>query len=275
MHDLDTHKENTWCSGCGNFGILTAVKKAIITLNSNGTSLADIVMTSGIGCHGKIFDYLAISGIYGLHGRGIATATGVKLANPKLHLISFGGDGDSLGEGLEHTLFAAKRNMDITFILHNNGNYGLTTGQFSPLSYQGFKGLSTPHGSIERPFRPIPLLMEAGASFVARGYSAKIDHLSDIIIQAVQHKGFSFIEVMQPCVSYNNTYAELNQKVKLLEAIPESIPQAIDLATDEDSVFLGVFHQQMSPVYHEQLFGDISPLQERLNPEQRMNLIKM
>ncbi|GAB1467729.1 thiamine pyrophosphate-dependent enzyme [Candidatus Cloacimonadota bacterium] len=274
MHDLDTHKENTWCIGCGNFGILKAVQKAIITINNNGTSLADIVMTSGIGCHGKIFDYLAISGIYGLHGRGIATATGVKLANPKLKVISFGGDGDSLGEGLEHTLFAAKRNMDITFILHNNGNYGLTTGQYSPLSYQGFKGLSTPNGSIERPFRAIPLLIEAGATFVARGYSAKIDHLADLIVQATQHKGFAFIEVMQPCVSYNNTYAELNHNVKLLEAIPASIPQAIELATDATNVFLGIFHQQLNPAYHELLLGDVSPLQVRLSQEQRRQLIK-
>ncbi|MCD8480962.1 MAG: thiamine pyrophosphate-dependent enzyme [Candidatus Cloacimonetes bacterium] len=159
-------------------------------MHDEGLALADIAITCGIGCHGKIFDYLNLSGVYGLHGRALATAQGIKLANPKLHVISFGGDGDSLGEGLEHTLFAAKRNIDITLILHNNGTYGLTTGQASPLSYTGYKGLSTPLGNVENPFNPITLLMEAGASFVARAYSAKIDHLSGLIQQAVRHKAF-------------------------------------------------------------------------------------
>ncbi|MDZ4181659.1 MAG: thiamine pyrophosphate-dependent enzyme, partial [Candidatus Cloacimonadaceae bacterium] len=171
MRDLDTKKANTWCSGCGNFGIINAVKKAVVSLDEQGIGVDDIAITAGIGCHGKIFDYLSLSGIYGLHGRAVATAQGIKLANPALKVISFGGDGDSLGEGLEHTLFAAKRNMDITLILHNNGTYGLTTGQFSPLSNPGYKGLSTPFGSIEKPFDPVPLLIEAGATFVARAYS--------------------------------------------------------------------------------------------------------
>jgi 2-oxoglutarate ferredoxin oxidoreductase subunit beta len=273
MRDLNTISENTWCTGCGNFGILNAVKKSITTLVDEGTSLADIVITCGIGCHGKVFDYLALSGVYGLHGRGVAVAQGIKLANPKLQVISFGGDGDSLGEGLEHTLFAAKRNMDITLILHNNGNYGLTTGQFSPLSKTGFAGLSTPHGSIERPFRAIPLLIEAGASFVARGYSAKIDHLSQLIVQAVKHKGFSFVEVMQPCVSYNNTYADLNHKVKLLEIIPSHINQAIELASDPDNVYLGVFKQVQLPVYHESLYGNSQPLSDRFAFAKRRELL--
>jgi 2-oxoglutarate ferredoxin oxidoreductase subunit beta len=273
MRDLSTHKENTWCSGCGNFGILNAVQKAVTVLHTNGIALADIVITSGIGCHGKIFDYLALSGIYGLHGRGTATASGIKLANPKLKVISFGGDGDSLGEGLEHTLFAAKRNMDITLILHNNGTYGLTTGQFSPLSEHGYKGLSTPAGSIERPFRAIPLLLEAGASFTARGFSAKPDHLSDLIVQAVNHKGFSFIEVMQPCVSYNNSYTELNHKVKLLEAIPVSMSQAVELATNETYVYLGVFSKTVRAVYHEELYDDLVPLQDRLSHAERELLL--
>ncbi len=275
MRDLGTNKENTWCTGCGNFGILNAVKKAISNLHDAGLPLADIAITCGIGCHGKIFDYLALSGVYGLHGRGTATASGIKLANPKLKVISFGGDGDSLGEGLEHTLFAAKRNMDITLILHNNGTYGLTTGQFSPLSEHGYKGLSTPGGSIERPFRAIPLLLEAGATFTARGFSAKPDHLADLIVQAVNHKGFSFIEVMQPCVSYNNNYTELNQKIKLLEAIPGSISQAVELAGNLDSVYLGVFSKTQSPVYHEELYQDGNPLQARLSQQQRRQLLEI
>lgn len=273
MRDLGTGKENTWCVGCGNFGILNAVKKAIPVLIEDGISLQDIAITCGIGCHGKIFDYLALSGVYGLHGRAVATASGIKLANPKLHVVSFGGDGDSLGEGLEHTLFAAKRNMDITLILHNNGTYGLTTGQFSPLSNHGYKGLSTPFGSIETPFRPIPLLLEAGATFLARGFSAKPDHLAELIVKAVRHKGFSFIEVMQPCVSYNNNYAVLNDKAKFLEAIPQNRSIAYELATDPDYVYLGTFLQTSKPCYHEELYGESTPLAERFNNLQRQELI--
>jgi len=273
MRDLGTGKENTWCTGCGNFGILNAFKKALTAMVDEGKKLSDIVITCGIGCHGKIFDYLALSGIYGLHGRGTATAQGIKLANPQLKVISFGGDGDSLGEGLEHTLFAAKRNMDITLILHNNGNYGLTTGQFSPLSEPGYKGLSTPSGSIERPFRAIPLLLEAGASFVARGFSANPEHLAALIKAGIEHKGFSFIEVMQPCVSYNNNYSYLNQHVKLLEIIPSSSMQAIELANDPEHVYLGIFARQNLPVYHEQLFGEAVPVRDSLSSQARREII--
>ncbi len=265
MRDLGTAKENTWCTGCGNFGILNAFKKAVGSLVEEGTKLSDIAITCGIGCHGKIFDYLSLSGIYGLHGRGTATAQGLKLANPNLTVISFGGDGDSLGEGLEHTLFAAKRNMDITLILHNNGSYGLTTGQFSPLSEPGYKGLSTPSGSIERPFRAVPLLLEAGASFVARGFSANPEQLAGLIKAAVNHKGFSFIEVMQPCVSYNNNYSYLNQHIKQMEIIPSSNSQAVDLATDPEHVYLGIFAQKSLPVYHEELYGQANPVQDRMD----------
>lgn len=259
MRKLNTAKENTWCVGCGNFGILAATKKAITALYDDGMKLSDFVITCGIGCHGKIFDYLNISGVYGLHGRALATAQGIKLANPNLHVLSFGGDGDSLGEGLEHTLFAAKRNMDITLILHNNGNYGLTTGQASPLSNTGFKGLSTPMGNIEAPFSPVTLLAEAGATFIARGYSAKIDHLSEMILLGIKHKGFSFIEVLQPCVSYNNTYQLYNDNCVMLNGIPPDDFELIKLAKDASAHYLGIFKQIDRPVYHESLYGATIP----------------
>lgn len=269
MRDLNTSKANTWCPGCGNFGILSAFKKSIAELHKDGLSLDDIAITCGIGCHGKIFDYLNLSGMYCLHGRALATAQGIKLANPNLKVICFGGDGDSLGEGLEHTLFAAKRNMDITLILHNNGTYGLTTGQFSPLSSKGYHGLSTPKGSIETPFRAIPLLMEAGASFLARSYTARPEHLSAVICKAVAHKGFSFVEVLQPCVSYNNTYQYYNRVVKELEIIPQRPDQAHKLATDTEAVYLGVFVQETRPVYHEELYGPMNPYADRISANER------
>ncbi|MEF3693972.1 MAG: thiamine pyrophosphate-dependent enzyme [Candidatus Cloacimonadota bacterium] len=274
MRNLDTGKANTWCPACGNFGILNAVKLAFNQLFESGLSPAKLAITCGIGCHGKIFDYLNISGIYGLHGRAVATATGIKLANPELTVVSFGGDGDSLGEGLEHTLFAAKRNLDMTLILHNNGNYGLTTGQFSPLSPLGFRGLSSPQGSVEEPFQAIPLLLISGASFVARAYSANPKQLAAIINQAVQHKGFSFIEVLQPCVSYNNTYSYYNQRIKELQNQPANMMEAIGLASDTDTIWTGIYHQVDKPSFHEATAGLANPAKDRLDQDSRLKLLK-
>lgn len=273
MIDLNTGKDNSWCPGCGNFGILNAFKGTINDLVNDGTPLANIAITCGIGCHGKIFDYLKLSGIYGLHGRAVATATGIKLANPELTVISFGGDGDSLGEGLEHTLFAAKRNMDLTLILHNNGNYGLTTGQFSPLSQPGYKGLSSPQGNIEKPFSPIALLIEAGATLVARSYSANPVHLRETLAKAIRHKGFSFVEVLQPCVSYNNTYDYYNQRVKPLDDQPRDIYDAMRLSKETEPVYIGVYHQVSEPVYHELLPGAPIPVRDRMTIPERLEII--
>jgi Pyruvate:ferredoxin oxidoreductase and related 2-oxoacid:ferredoxin oxidoreductases, beta subunit len=137
MEDLKTYAENTWCPGCGNFGILNAIRNAIPILEEKGIKRENIVITAGIGCHAKIFDYLNLSGFYGLHGRNCSNSEGIKIANPDLKVINFSGDGNGLGEGLAHTIFAAKRNQDMTFILHNNSVYALTTGQFSPLTEKG------------------------------------------------------------------------------------------------------------------------------------------
>ncbi|HPS38240.1 MAG TPA: thiamine pyrophosphate-dependent enzyme [Candidatus Cloacimonadota bacterium] len=274
MIDLNTGKENSWCPGCGNFGILNSIKAAITDLVEKGTPKANIAITCGIGCHGKIFDYLKLSGIYGLHGRALATATGIKLANPELTVISFGGDGDSLGEGLEHTLFAAKRNMDITLILHNNGNYGLTTGQFSPLSPLGYRGLSAPGGNIERPFSPISLLLEAGATFAARSYTTNPRHLREVLVAAIEHRGFSFVEVLQPCISYNNTYQYYNERVRIMESTPTDIYEAMRLSRMDNPVWLGTFLQKSDPCYHEQLAGVATPVKDRMDQEQRLQLLK-
>src|SRR3989304_6805502 len=146
--NLNTTALNTWCPGCGNFAILNAIKAVLKSLVEDGVLKEDIVIVSGIGCHGKIVDYINVNSFNSLHGRGVATSEGIKLGNPKLKVICFSGDGDAYGEGLEHIAFAAKRNVDITVIVHNNRVYGLTTGQFSPTSPTGYKGRSTPYGTI-------------------------------------------------------------------------------------------------------------------------------
>ncbi|MFX1525451.1 MAG: thiamine pyrophosphate-dependent enzyme, partial [Promethearchaeota archaeon] len=146
----------------------------------------------------------------------ILNLEGIKIANPDLKVINFSGDANGLAEGLAHTMFVAKRNQDITFILHNNSVYALTTGQFSPLSEKGWKGPSTPGGSYEKPFNPISLMIEAGATFVARGFAGDTKHLTDLMLQGVKHQGFVFIEVLQPAVPYHK-WEEYREQVEYLE----------------------------------------------------------
>lgn len=273
MEDLGTYAENTWCPGCGNFGILNAFKAAVKELENRGIGKDEIIISAGIGCHAKIFDYLNLSGLYSLHGRSMATIQGIKLANPNLKVITFTGDGDAYGEGLEHMIFASKRNSDITVIVHNNGAYSLTTGQYTPVSEKGFKGPSTPRGSIEDPLNPLALLLEAGATFVARGYSGKVQHLTDLIVQAVEHEGFSFIDVLQPCVSYNNTYKKYNALVEILEEKPSTFEEAISLTKRTDKIPIGIIYQIEKPIFHKQLYGDWNPVLNHLSRKDRIERI--
>src|SRR5512136_1915352 len=197
--DLASYAKNTWCSGCGNFSIVSAMRNVLAQLDQEGTPIENVVLVSGIGCHAKIVDYMNVNSFYSIHGRTLPVATAIKLANPDLKVICFSGDGDSLAEGLDHLIFAAKRNIDITLILHNNRVYGLTTGQYTPTSPKGFKGKSTPFGTQELPMNPAELMLASGATFIGRGYSHGIDLLKKLIKEAIMHKGFSFMEVLQVC----------------------------------------------------------------------------
>jgi len=273
LGEFKTYAEITWCPGCGNFGIFNAVRNAIPILEKKGIKRENLVMTAGIGCHAKIFDYLNISGFYSLHGREIATASGFKISNPNLKVLTFSGDGSGLGEGLSHTLFAAKRNMDITMILHNNGVYALTTGQFSPLTQEGWKGPSTPKGSFEIPFNPISLLIEVGATFVARGFAGDIKNLTDVIVQGVEHEGFSFIEVLQPAVPYHK-WIEYRERVEYLEKEPETYFEAIKAAKEKHKFTLGVFYRTQRSIYHRELYGDHNPITKSISKEVRLEKIR-
>lgn len=265
---FDTNIQNTWCPGCGNFSILQAFKRAINDLIEKGTPQENIVFTTGIGCHAKIFDYLNLNSFYGLHGRAVATAQGIKIGNPNLKVIAFSGDGDSYNEGLSHLIHAAKRNIDITVLIHDNRVFALTTGQFTATSPKGFQGKSTPKGSIEEPFNPLELMLASGATFIARAYSPKIDHLRELIVRGIEHRGFSFIEVLQPCISLFNTYQfyqehtyefqnnNLASKEEALKTIQEW-----DYKNGENSkIPIGLFYQIQKPTYEEELFKKPSPL---------------
>jgi 2-oxoglutarate ferredoxin oxidoreductase subunit beta len=275
MDTLGTTAENTWCPGCGNFGIVNALKKAIETLEKNGLKRSHVMISGGIGCHGKIFEYVSLNGLYSIHGRSMATVQGMKLGNPELKVVAFVGDGDAYGEGIAHMIFAAKRNADITVIVHNNGAYALTTGQFSPTSKKGFKGPSRPEGNVEDPLNPLSLLLEAGATFVARGYAGNIDHLADLIVQAVKHEGFSIIDVLQPSVVFNNTYKLYNELAEIVPKPAETFEEAVRLTKDmKERIPIGIFYRVEKPVFHKELMGDWNPVQNKMSREKRIQLIK-
>ncbi|RLJ70450.1 2-oxoglutarate ferredoxin oxidoreductase subunit beta [Hydrogenivirga caldilitoris] len=258
---LYTGAEITWCRLCGNFGLMSAFAWAVEEL-SESIPLEKFVVLSGIGCHGKIVDYINLNSFYSIHGRAPATATGIKLANPELYPVCFVGDGDIYAEGISHLLFAAKRNTDITVIVHDNRAYSLTTGQFTPTSPVIFRGKSTPEGPPEDPINPVALMLEAGATFVARGYAGYTDHLKEIIKQAILHKGFSFVDVLQPCVVFYNTYELYNRQVYKLESAghdPSSYEEAYRRAKEWDynredvRIPIGVFYKTDKPTYEERV----------------------
>lgn len=259
--ELETYAPNTWCPGCGNFGILTSIKKVLADLKEEGLDLSKVVLASGIGCHAKIVDYVNVNSFYSIHGRVPPPITGIKLANPDLVVIGHAGDGDAYGEGIEHLIFSAKRNINVTFIVHNNRVYGLTTGQFTPTSPAGFVGRSTPGGSPEDPLNPIELMLAAGAGFVARGFAGKPKHLQFLIKAGIKHQGFAFIDVLQPCFTFFNTYDLYNQKVY-------ELPDGEYDSSDRDAAFararewaygeaeripVGIFYQAERPTYDEKL----------------------
>ncbi len=273
MDNLTTYREVTWCPGCGNFGILNAFKKAVVMLEERGVPRSKVAISSGIGCHAKISQYIGMSSIHSIHGRSMATVQGIKLANPDLRVVTFVGDGDAMGEGISHLIFAAKRNADITVVLHNNGVYALTTGQFTPTSEKGLRGPSTPRGNLEEPLNPLVLVLDAGATFVARGYPVKLDHLAELMRDAILHPGFSLIEVLQPCVSFNNTYDKYKKLVTILEEEIADSDRAMLEAKRKDRLPLGVIYRTRRPVFQTELYGDWNPVANRMPREERIEKV--
>jgi 2-oxoglutarate ferredoxin oxidoreductase subunit beta len=205
-----------WCPGCGDFSVLAAIEK---TLTEMGLQPHQVVTISGIGCSSNLPGFINTYGMHTLHGRALAVATGVKMSNHELTVLVTGGDGDGFGIGGNHFLHTMRRNVDLTYIVMDNQIYGLTTGQTSPTSVVGMETKSTPEGNLENPINPIPLAMAGGATFVARGYSGKQSHLVEVLKQAIEHRGFSFVDVFSPCVTYNldNTYKWFRPRIKFLE----------------------------------------------------------
>ncbi len=253
LKDLNTPVPNTWCPGCGNFGILTAVKQAIVELVNEGfAEKRQFTLVSGIGCHAKIYDYININGFYSIHGRVLPTALGIKVSNPELIVLGFGGDGDTYAEGIAHFVHACRYNVDMTMIAHNNQVFALTTGQATPTTERGFKGKSTPLGTFEQPLNPIALAIVSGATFVAREFALDVQHLKETVKAAVKHKGFAFIDVLQPCVSYHNMAEFVRTHAYRLEDVghnPRDYSEALKKALEWDYEYkedaripLGIFY---------------------------------
>ena len=256
LDDLKTPKTNTWCPGCGNFGILMAFKKALVEL---GLQREETVMVSGIGCHGKIVNYVNVNGFHGIHGRVLPAAQGIKLANPNLTVVGFAGDADQYNEGWGHFAHAIRNNVDMTLIVHDNMVLGLTTGQATSTSQQGFKSKSTPFGVIPPMLNPVAHALVSNSSFVARGFSGDMFHLKKLMVAAIMHRGFAYVDVFQPCVSFNylNTYDWFSQRIYKLEDEGHDVTdrnKALEKAFEwGDRIPIGIFYNKERPTYQDSI----------------------
>lgn len=246
----------TWCPGCGDYGIWASLRQAIVDLQIPEEQL---VMVYGVGCSGNMADFNRVYGFHALHGRALANAVGIKLANHKLKVIVIAGDGDTYGEGMNHFLTTLRGNHDVTLIVHDNQVYGLTTGQSSPTTAKGVKTKSTPLGVLDTPVNPIALMLAENASFVARGYAGRIPHLTALMKKAILHEGFSVLDVFQPCVTFNklNTHQWFQTKIYDLEESGHNTSDRTAAWTKSfeiDQLPIGVFYENNDvPVYHKQL----------------------
>lgn len=240
----------SWCPGCGDFGIWKSLQGAFAKV---GIASDQGLVVYGIGCHGNMYDWMNMYGFIGLHGRTLPVAQGAKLANHNLPVVIVSGDGDALGEGGNHFIHAAKRNPDLTVILHDNQVYGLTTGQAAPTAKAGFKTKSTPEGVTDEPLSPLALAVTAGATFAARGFAGDLPGLTEIMAAAISHKGFSVVDVLQPCVTFDkvHTYQWYRQRLyKLADEgyVPNDRLKAIEKAAQwGDKIPLGIFYKEDKP----------------------------
>ena len=256
-NDYDVQRALNWCPGCGNYPMLSAMKTALSDL---GLAQHQFAIVWGIGQHGNGADFIKVTGFHGLHGRALPAATGLALVNPDLHVIVQSGDGDGYGLGMGHFVHSVRRNIDLTYIGHNNQIYGLTTGQASPTSNQGMRTPSTPTGVLEEPVNPLGVALAEGATFVARGFAGDPEHLTWLFKEAISHKGFALVDVFQPCVTFNkvNTYKWYSDRVYKLQDedyVPDDRTRAFELAEsvlhihnedppEESRIPIGIFYRE-------------------------------
>jgi 2-oxoglutarate ferredoxin oxidoreductase subunit beta len=255
LSDYQSQVPVAWCPGCGNFGILTAVKKALVALKLEPRK---VLFVSGIGQAPKLPHYTRGNVFNGLHGRSLPAATGAKIVNHELTVIVIDGDGGAYGEGGNHLLAAIRRNVDLTYLVHNNQVYGLTKGQASPTSDEGFVTKTTPLGAGQ-PMKPLAVAMASDISFLARGFAGDVDHLAGLIQAAIAHRGFSLVDILQPCVSFNrhNTYQWYRERVYKVEDEghdPADRAAALKKADEwGDRIPIGIIYRRERPTFEDGL----------------------
>lgn len=242
----------TWCPGCGHFSIMNGIQKAIIEL---GYEPHEFAIISGIGCSGKVSEYVRTNGFHTIHGRSIPVAQGVKMGNPDLKVIASGGDGDGYGIGLGHFVHASRRNIDISYIVMDNNIYGLTKGQTSPRSEHGFVTTTTKDGNKEYPVDPISTSIVNGATFVAQGFAGNIKQLVHIIERAIEHKGFSHVNIFSPCVTFNkiNTYEFYKDNLKVIDQPFKTRKEALAKISEENGLVTGILYEEKRQDFQEKL----------------------
>lgn len=259
--DYKSAVENTWCPGCGDFGVLSGLYQAFAKLQ---IPKKDLFLVSGIGCSGRLPVFVSTYSFHVVHGRSLPVALGAKIANPSLTVVVAGGDGDGYGIGGGHIPHVARRNSDLTYVVMNNGTYGLTKGQASPTSTKGQKTGTTPYGNYEEPLNPIAMALTYGASFVARTFSGKLQEMVDIFTRAIKHKGFAIIDVLSPCVTYNNTYKDWAAEVAPLPADYDRTNRmkAIEWAFRDDKIWTGIFYQVERQTFEEAVLANVGKAEQ-------------
>lgn len=265
--NLTYPKNPTWCPGCGNYAIWGALKKG---LRDSGIDPNKIVIVYDIGCSGNMADFNKYYGIHALHGRALPTAVGISLVNPELKVIVIAGDGGSFGEGGGHFLNEMRGNHDVTLIVHDNHRYSLTTGQTSPTTLKGDKTKSTPWGAIEDPLNPLAIALVNGASYVAREFAADIPRLATRVSEAVLHKGFSFLDILQPCPVFNPVqslewYRERIYKIEENGHDHTKKDMALVKAMELEKIALGTFYVGESPTYFDQMGVSVGALGQKID----------
>ncbi|MBI0578533.1 2-oxoacid:ferredoxin oxidoreductase subunit beta [Neobacillus cucumis] len=259
--DFRNDVKPNWCPGCGDFSVQAAMQRAAANVGLEPENLAVI---SGIGCSGRISGYINAYGFHGIHGRSLPIAQGVKMANRDLTVIASGGDGDGYAIGMAHTIHAIRRNLDVTYIVMDNQIYGLTKGQTSPRSAEGFKTKSTPGGSIEQAISPMEMALTVGGTFVAQSFSTDLKDLTALIEAGIKHKGFSLINVFSPCVTYNkvNTYDWFKENLTKLSDVegydPSNREMAMQTLMKHNGLVTGLIYQNNGRPSYQELIKDYS-----------------
>jgi 2-oxoglutarate ferredoxin oxidoreductase subunit beta len=272
LKDFRNNVKPNWCPGCGDFSIQAAIQRAAANVGLEPEQLA---IVSGIGCSGRISGYINAFGFHGVHGRSLPIAQGLKMANRELTVIASGGDGDGFAIGMGHTVHAIRRNMNVTYIVMDNQIYGLTKGQTSPRSAEGFKTKSTPQGSVETALAPLEIALASGATFIAQSFSSNLKQLTMIIEEGIKHNGFSLINVFSPCVTFNkiNTYEWFKEHIVDLEEIPDYDPSnrvmAMTKLMETNGMLTGLIYQDKTRKSYEHL---ISGFKEEALAKQNINI---